>query len=120
MRLRSPEPCSYGRSSVLFRALTSVSGAEPGVHLTAEQIAGVGPAYDPGCYSPYAVDPMFREAFGGGSYSPMSLARLGVKRAIVKSDLGIKAGGIPVNTLYAMPPSLSKSPWVLTGIRDTL
>ena len=45
-------------------------------------------------------------------------------RAIVKSGLGIKAGGIPVNTIYAMPalasPSLSKSPWVLTGNRDTL
>lgn len=45
-------------------------------------------------------------------------------RAIVKSGLGIKADGIPVNTLYAMPalasPSLSKSPWVLTGNRDTL
>jgi hypothetical protein len=38
--------------------------------------------------------------------------------------LGIKPGGIPVNTLYAMPalgsPALSKSPWVLTGNRDTL
>jgi hypothetical protein len=99
------------------------TGAEPGVRLTAEQIAGAGPAYDPACYSPHAVDPMFREASGGGSYSPMSLARLVVKRA-VKSSLGIKAGGIPVNTLCAMPalasPSLSKSPWVLTGIRDTL
>ncbi|MGA8439238.1 MAG: DUF1254 domain-containing protein [Candidatus Sulfotelmatobacter sp.] len=46
------------------------------------------------------------------------------RRAIVKSGLGIKADGIPVNTLYAMPalasPSLSKSPWVLTGNRDTL
>lgn len=46
------------------------------------------------------------------------------RRAIIKSGLGIKVGGIPVNTLYAMPtlasPSLSKSPWVLTGNRDTL
>jgi hypothetical protein len=45
-------------------------------------------------------------------------------RAVVERGLGIKAGGIPVNTLYAMPalasPSLSKSPWVLTGNRDTL
>jgi hypothetical protein len=46
------------------------------------------------------------------------------RRAVVKRGLGIKAGGIPVNTLYALPalasPSLSKSPWVLTGNRDTL
>lgn len=46
------------------------------------------------------------------------------RRAVVERGLGIKAGGIPVNTLYAMPalasPSLSKSPWVLTGNRDTL
>jgi hypothetical protein len=46
------------------------------------------------------------------------------RRAIVKHGLGIKAGGIPVNTLYAMPalasPSLSKSVWVLTGNHDTL
>jgi hypothetical protein len=45
-------------------------------------------------------------------------------RAVVERGLGIKAGGIPVNTLYAMPalasPALSKSPWVLTGNRDTL
>jgi hypothetical protein len=45
-------------------------------------------------------------------------------RAVVKRGLGIKAGGIPVNTLYTMPalasPTLSKSPWVLTGNRDTL
>jgi hypothetical protein len=45
-------------------------------------------------------------------------------RAVVNSGLGIKAGGIPVNTLYAMPalasPALSKSAWVLTGNRDTL
>jgi hypothetical protein len=45
------------------------------------------------------------------------------KRAVV-SGLGIKAGGIPVNTLCAMPalasPSLSKSAWVRTGNRDTL
>ena len=46
------------------------------------------------------------------------------KRAVVERGFGIKAGGIPVNTLYAMPdlasPALSKSPWVLTGNRDTL
>jgi hypothetical protein len=46
------------------------------------------------------------------------------RRAVVERGLGIKAGGISVNTLYAMPalasPSLSKSPWVLTGNRDTL
>jgi hypothetical protein len=46
------------------------------------------------------------------------------RRAIVESGLGIKAGGIPVNTLYAMSalasPSLSKSAWVRTGNRDTL
>jgi hypothetical protein len=46
------------------------------------------------------------------------------KEAVVERGLGIKAGGIPVNTLYAMPalasPSLSKSPWILTGNRDTL
>jgi hypothetical protein len=45
-------------------------------------------------------------------------------RAVVVDGLGIKPGGIPVNTLYALPalasPSLSKSPWVLTGNRDTL
>lgn len=45
-------------------------------------------------------------------------------RAVVKRGFGIKAGGIPVNTLFAMPalasPSLSKSPWILTGNRDTL
>ena len=46
------------------------------------------------------------------------------RRAVVERGLGIKAGGIPVNTLYAMPalasPFLSRSPWVLTGNRDTL
>jgi hypothetical protein len=46
------------------------------------------------------------------------------RRAIVKRGLGIKAGGIPVNTLYATPalasPSLSNSIWVRTGNRDTL
>lgn len=46
------------------------------------------------------------------------------RRAVVKRGLGIKPGGIPVNTLYTLPelasPSLSKSPWVLTGNRDTL
>jgi hypothetical protein len=45
------------------------------------------------------------------------------RRAVV-SGLGIKEGGISVNTLYAMPalasPSLSKSAWVRTGNRDTL
>lgn len=45
-------------------------------------------------------------------------------RAVVERGLGIKAGGIPVNTLYTLPalasPLLSKSPWVLTGNRDTL
>ena len=45
------------------------------------------------------------------------------RRAVI-SGLGIKAGGISVNTLYAMPalasPSLSKSAWVRTGNRDTL
>jgi hypothetical protein len=46
------------------------------------------------------------------------------RRAVVEHGLGIEAGGIPVNTLYAMPalasPSLSKSAWVRTGNRDTL
>jgi hypothetical protein len=46
------------------------------------------------------------------------------RRAVVKRGLGIKTGGIPVNTLYAMPalasPSLSNSIWVRTGNRDTL
>lgn len=46
------------------------------------------------------------------------------RRAIVKRGLGIKAGGIPVNTLYATPalasPLLSNSIWVRTGNRDTL
>ena len=46
------------------------------------------------------------------------------RRAVVQRGLGIKPGGIPVNTLYAMPalasPSLSKSVWVRTGNRDTL
>jgi hypothetical protein len=45
-------------------------------------------------------------------------------RAIVKRGLGIKAGGIPVNTLYATPalasPLLSNSIWVRTANRDTL
>ena len=43
---------------------------------------------------------------------------------VIKRSLGIKPGGIPVNTLYAMPalasPSLSKSALVRTGNRDTL
>lgn len=46
------------------------------------------------------------------------------RRAVVERGLGIKPGGIPVNTLYAMPalasPSLSNSVWVRTGNRDTL
>ena len=46
------------------------------------------------------------------------------RTAVVKRGLGIKAGGIPLNTLYTLPalasPSLSKSPWILTGNRDTL
>jgi hypothetical protein len=46
------------------------------------------------------------------------------RRAIVKRGLGIKAGRIPVNTLYATPalasPLLSNSIWVRTGNRDTL
>jgi hypothetical protein len=46
------------------------------------------------------------------------------RRAIVRRGLGIKAGGIPVNSLYAMPalasPLLSNSIWVRTGNRDTL
>jgi len=47
----------------------------------------------------------------------------GVRRA-VERGAGIKAGGIPVNTLYAMPalasPSISKSDLIRTGNRDTL
>jgi hypothetical protein len=38
--------------------------------------------------------------------------------------MGVKAGGIPVNTFYALPalnsPSMSKSALILTGNRDTL
>jgi hypothetical protein len=45
------------------------------------------------------------------------------RSAAVESGLGIEAGGVPVNTLYAMPalasPSLSKSYWVRTASRDT-
>jgi hypothetical protein len=48
----------------------------------------------------------------------------GARNAVVRRGLGIVAGGIPVNTLYALPalasPSLSKAPLVLTGNRDTL
>lgn len=48
----------------------------------------------------------------------------GVSRNVIKRSLGLKHGGIPVNTLYAMPalasPTLSKSPLVRTGNRDTL
>lgn len=47
----------------------------------------------------------------------------GVRRAILRGG-GVKAGGIPVNTLYALPalnsPSMSKSALILTGNRDTL
>jgi hypothetical protein len=47
-----------------------------------------------------------------------------IRRQVVERGLGIKAGGVPVNTLYAFPalasPSLSKSALVLTGNRDTL
>jgi hypothetical protein len=42
-----------------------------------------------------------------------------LKRAIVQRGLGAKAGGIPVNTLYAMPAfassSISKSHILVTG-----
>lgn len=47
----------------------------------------------------------------------------GFNRAVVRG-LGIKAGGIPVNTIYAIPdlvsPSMSKSDIIRTGNRDTL
>lgn len=47
----------------------------------------------------------------------------GVRRAVARG-LGLKKGGIPVNTFYAIPtlaaPSLSKSDLLLTGNRDTL
>jgi hypothetical protein len=47
-----------------------------------------------------------------------------IRRQVVERGLGIKASGVPVNTLYAFPalasPSLSKSNLVLTGNRDTL
>jgi len=47
----------------------------------------------------------------------------GVRRAVVRG-LGIKKGGIPINTCYAIPalasPSLSRSDLLLTGNRDTL
>jgi hypothetical protein len=48
-----------------------------------------------------------------------------LKRAIVQRGLRVKAGGIPVNTLYAMPafasPSISKSHILVTGTNhDTL
>jgi len=47
----------------------------------------------------------------------------GVRRAILRGA-DVKAGGIPVNTLYALSvlnsPSMSKSDLLLTGNRDTL
>jgi hypothetical protein len=48
-----------------------------------------------------------------------------LKTAIVQRGLGVKAGGIPVNTLYAMPAfassSISKSHILVTGTNhDTL
>jgi hypothetical protein len=52
-------------------------GAEPGSHLSAGRIAGAGPSYNPGCYSPWDVDPLYREIGGGGA--GISLAHLGVK-----------------------------------------
>jgi Protein of unknown function (DUF1254) len=47
----------------------------------------------------------------------------GVRRGVLRG-MGVKAGGIPVNTFYALPalnsPSMSKSALILTGNRDTL
>lgn len=47
----------------------------------------------------------------------------GVRRVVLRG-MGIKAGGIPVNSFYALPtlnsPAMSKSNLVLTGNRDTL
>jgi hypothetical protein len=47
----------------------------------------------------------------------------GVRRVVLRG-MGIKAGGIPVNTFYALPalnsPSMSNAPLILTGNRDTL
>ncbi|MGO9916482.1 MAG: DUF1254 domain-containing protein [Isosphaeraceae bacterium] len=47
----------------------------------------------------------------------------GVRRAVLRG-FGVKAGGIPVNTFYALSalnsPAMSKSDLVLTGNRDTL
>jgi hypothetical protein len=47
----------------------------------------------------------------------------GVRRVVLRG-MGVKAGGIPVNTFYALPalnsPSMSKSALILTGNRDTL
>ena len=47
----------------------------------------------------------------------------GVRMAVLRG-LGIKSGGIPINTLYALPalasPSMSKSDLIRTGNRDTL
>jgi hypothetical protein len=47
----------------------------------------------------------------------------GVRRVVLRG-MGVKAGGIPLNTFYALPalnsPSMSKSALILTGNRDTL
>ena len=47
----------------------------------------------------------------------------GVRRVVLRG-MGIKAGGIPVNTFYALAalnsPAMSKSDLILTGNRDTL
>jgi hypothetical protein len=47
----------------------------------------------------------------------------GVRRVVLRG-MGVKAGGIPVNTFFALPglnsPSMSKSAFILTGNRDTL
>jgi hypothetical protein len=47
----------------------------------------------------------------------------GARKAVLRG-IGVKAGGIPVNTFYALPalnsPSMSKSALILTGNRDTL
>ena len=47
----------------------------------------------------------------------------GVRRVVLRG-MGVKPGGIPVNTFYALPalnsPSMSNSALILTGNRDTL
>jgi hypothetical protein len=47
----------------------------------------------------------------------------GVRRVILRGA-GVKSGGIPVNTLYALPalnsPSMARNALILTGNRDTL